>query len=89
MKQRLIITLLYSHLLLRHPQTLERLREEIRSVNGNNANFGRQDLKKMAYLANILKESMPYKILFFLNQFEDYWDLISIYSSPPISFGAR
>ncbi|MCJ1425732.1 hypothetical protein MMC29_003632, partial [Sticta canariensis] len=34
----------------------EKLREEIHSVTGNKANFTRQDLRKMTFLANVLKE---------------------------------
>lgn len=47
-----------SRLLVRHPTVLERLRNEIQSVAGNDSNLTREDLKKMTYLANILKESM-------------------------------
>ncbi|MCJ1462955.1 hypothetical protein MMC07_001559 [Pseudocyphellaria aurata] len=46
------------HLLLRHPRALERLRQEINSVSVNNADSGRPDLKKMTFLANVLKETL-------------------------------
>ena len=47
-----------SHLLPRHPQVLQRLRDEIQSVAGDNEDLKREDIKKMTYLANVLKESM-------------------------------
>lgn len=45
------------HLLTRHPPVLWRLREEIKATVGANLDFTRDDLKRMPYLTNILKES--------------------------------
>ena len=36
---------------------MEKLRAEIASTCGSNSDFSREDLKRMAYLQNILKES--------------------------------
>lgn len=47
-----------SRLLVRHPRVMDRLREEITSVLAGKAELNREDLKKMTYLSNILKESM-------------------------------
>ena len=47
-----------SHLLAREPTVLERLREEIRSIVGDNQDFSREDLKKMDFLNNVLKETL-------------------------------
>ncbi len=51
----------HSYLLPRHPQVLKRLREDIQSAAGNGQELKREDIKKMAYLANVLKESMSTK----------------------------
>ena len=45
------------YLLARHPETLSRLRAEIKSVVGVTEDITRNDLKHMPYLANIMKES--------------------------------
>ncbi|MCJ1243115.1 hypothetical protein MMC30_000312 [Trapelia coarctata] len=45
-------------LLLRHPEVLDKLRKEIHSVAGNNTDLQREDLKRMPYLANVLKETL-------------------------------
>ncbi len=47
-----------SRLLVRHPHVMSRLREEIISVLAGKSELNREDLKKMIYLSNILKESM-------------------------------
>lgn len=47
-----------SRLLVRHPHVMDRLREEITFVLAGKAELNREDLKKMTYLSNILKESM-------------------------------
>lgn len=45
-------------LLVRHPKTLERLRSEVRSVMGDGKHASRENVRKMPYLANIIKESL-------------------------------
>lgn len=47
-----------SYLLVRHPRVLSKLRTEIASVLSSTGSITRTDLKKMAYLTNVLKESM-------------------------------
>jgi hypothetical protein len=49
--------LVNSRLLVRHPDVLKKLREEVSSVVGNASGFDRDDLHKMEYLAMVLKES--------------------------------
>lgn len=53
------------HLLTRHPQDLQRLREEINSMGsvGVGPDMSRDDIKRMPYLANVLKESKPHLLL--------------------------
>lgn len=51
------IGLNFSHLLPRNPHVLKRLRDEIQSIAGDGKDLKREDLKKMTYLANVLKES--------------------------------
>jgi cytochrome P450 len=46
-----------SRLLVRHPDVLKKLREEISIIIGNASDFGRDDLQKMEYLTMVLKES--------------------------------
>ena len=46
------------YLLPRHPEVMARLRDEIRSVAGDNEDIKREDIKKMTYLANVLKETL-------------------------------
>jgi cytochrome P450 len=57
--------LVNSRLLVRHPDVLKKLREEVSSVVGNASDFDRDDLHKMEYLTMVLKESeqMNYKRL--------------------------
>ena len=45
-------------LLVRHSNVLDKLRKEVESVVGNNINLQREDLKRMPYLANVLKETL-------------------------------
>ena len=47
----------YSYLLARHPQVLAKVREEIQAIVGDDAHLKREDLKRMTYLSNVLKES--------------------------------
>lgn len=47
-----------SRLLVRHPAVLTKLRDEIEAVMDGKAELTREELKKMTYLSNILKESM-------------------------------
>ncbi len=54
-----MLILFTSRLLVRHPHVMTRLREEITSVLAGKSELSREDLKKMTYLSNILKESMP------------------------------
>ncbi|KAF6226498.1 hypothetical protein HO133_009364 [Letharia lupina] len=46
------------HLLPRNPHVLKRLRDEIQSIAGDGKDLKREDLKKMTYLANVLKETL-------------------------------
>ncbi|KAG6991125.1 cytochrome P450 [Physcia stellaris] len=48
------------HLLARHPRVLQRLREEINSMGsvGVGPDMSRDDIKRMPYLANVLKETL-------------------------------
>ncbi len=45
-------------LLVRHPQVLQRLREEIRSCLGDRVDMTRSDLRNMKYVQNILNETL-------------------------------
>ncbi|MCJ1244075.1 hypothetical protein MMC30_001272 [Trapelia coarctata] len=45
-------------LLARHPQVMERLRAEVTSVMGNTENPTRELIRRMPYLASIIKESL-------------------------------
>jgi cytochrome P450 len=45
-------------LLVRHPKVLERLRAEIASSLGHRPDFNRDDLRKLPYLQNVLKETL-------------------------------
>ncbi len=51
------LRLVFSRLLVRHPHVMDRLRNEITSVLAGKSELNREDLKKMTYLSNILKES--------------------------------
>lgn len=55
----LLLTSYFRRSLVRHPTVIDRLRQEIRSTLGDNENFKREDLMRMKYLKNVLKESMP------------------------------
>jgi cytochrome P450 len=46
-----------SRLLVRHPDVLKKLREEVSSIVGSAPDFDRDDLHKMEYLTMVLKES--------------------------------
>jgi len=46
-----------SFLLVRHPAALERLREEISSVIGNDEETTRAHIQKLSYLKCVLNES--------------------------------
>lgn len=46
-----------SFLLVRHPKVLDKLREEIKSSLGEKSDFNRDDLRRLPYLQNVLKES--------------------------------
>ncbi|KAF2676571.1 cytochrome P450 alkane hydroxylase [Lentithecium fluviatile CBS 122367] len=45
-------------LLVRHPRVIEKLRTEISSTCGGNSNLNRDDLRRMSYLQNVLKETL-------------------------------
>lgn len=47
----------HSYLLVRHPASLERLRQEIRSINTDGQDLTRAQINKMAYLKCVLNES--------------------------------
>ena len=49
--------IIISRLLVRHPRVMDRLRTEINTVLAGKSDLNREDLKKMTYLSNILKES--------------------------------
>jgi cytochrome P450 len=46
------------YLLVRHPEALEKLREEISTHCSDPASLTRTDLRKMSYLQNVLKETL-------------------------------
>ncbi|MCJ1281483.1 hypothetical protein MMC26_000803 [Xylographa opegraphella] len=46
------------HLLLRYPYVLDKLRKEINLVAGNDSALDRENLRKITYLANVLKETL-------------------------------
>ncbi|MCJ1402001.1 hypothetical protein MMC11_005220 [Xylographa trunciseda] len=46
------------HLLLRYPQVLDKLRKEINLISGDDSALSREDLKRMGYLANVVKETL-------------------------------
>lgn len=45
-------------MLVQHPRVLYKIREEIGSVTVANGNLQRDDIKRMTYLGNVLKEGM-------------------------------
>ena len=45
-------------LLVRHPEVLEKLREEVDVVIGRKPDIHREDLQRMKYLTNVLKETL-------------------------------
>ena len=47
-----------SRLLVRHPNVMNRLRKEIVSVMGNQEQPSRQQIRRMPYLARVVKESL-------------------------------
>ncbi|PSN61242.1 cytochrome P450 alkane hydroxylase [Corynespora cassiicola Philippines] len=47
-----------SFLLVRHPQVMEKLRAEIAATCDGNSMFSREDLRRMTYLQNVLKETL-------------------------------
>jgi hypothetical protein len=47
----------HSYLLVRHPNTMSKLRSEIASVLGGKDVVTRGDLKQLEFLTNVLKES--------------------------------
>jgi hypothetical protein len=49
---------LASFLLVRHSNVMEKLRAEIASTCGTSSELTRDDLRRMPYLQNVLKESM-------------------------------
>ena len=49
--------LIRSYLLTQHQSVLTRLVKEVKSIAGGKSDVTRDDLKKMTYLTNILKES--------------------------------
>ncbi|MCJ1437897.1 hypothetical protein MMC27_007284 [Xylographa pallens] len=46
------------HLLLRYPHVLNKLRKEINLVGGHDPTLNRETLKRMTYLANVIKETL-------------------------------
>jgi hypothetical protein len=50
--------MIISRLLVRHPKILEKLRKEIYNVLGQTNSPTREQIRKMPYLANVIKESM-------------------------------
>lgn len=54
----LLLTFPVRRLLARHPMVLERLRREIQSSCTGSEDFRREDLMKMSYLKNVIRESM-------------------------------
>ncbi|KAL9606063.1 MAG: hypothetical protein Q9179_000743 [Wetmoreana sp. 5 TL-2023] len=50
-------------LLVRHDAVMQRLREEIRSAMGDKAHPTREDIRRMPYLAMVIKESMAIDLL--------------------------
>jgi cytochrome P450 len=50
-----------SFLLVRHPKVMEKLRDEIASTCDATSNLTRDDLRRMPYLQNVLKESTSLK----------------------------
>ncbi|WEW55763.1 hypothetical protein PRK78_001196 [Emydomyces testavorans] len=45
-------------LLVRHPESMQRLREEVTSIMGDSIHPTRQQIRNMPYLANVIKESL-------------------------------
>jgi hypothetical protein len=46
-----------SRLLVRNPQVMDRLRNEVSSVMGDQVHPSREQIRKMPYLANVITES--------------------------------
>ena len=53
----LLITCFFSRLLVRYPKILAKVRKDIDSAVGPSTTVTREDLKKMKYLSNVIKES--------------------------------
>jgi hypothetical protein len=49
---------IFSRLLVRHPAVMERLRREVKGVMGDMANPAREHVRKMPFLACVIKESL-------------------------------
>ena len=49
-------------LLVRHSRVMERLREEVRTVVGDEEHPSREQIRKMKYLAMIIKESRHFNL---------------------------
>ncbi len=47
----------YSRLLVRHPYAMDRLKKEVYSVMGTSEKPTREHVRKMPYLASVIKES--------------------------------
>ena len=47
-----------SRLLVRHEQVMDRLRSEVLSVMGDGEHPTREQIRRMPYLASVIKESM-------------------------------
>lgn len=48
---------MYSFLLVRHPKTLSRLKEEIQSIMGNEKHLTKSLIQRMPFLKCVLNES--------------------------------
>lgn len=58
-----LISNYYSYHLAQHPDILSRLNTEIKSKLGGRIDFTHDNLKKIEYLENVLKESKFYSLL--------------------------
>ena len=55
--QRIKLSECGSFLLVRYPEVLNKLREEVYSTLNGSTDISRSDLRRMVYLQNVLKES--------------------------------
>ena len=55
--KRLTPVFAWRRLLVRHPQVTGRLREELRSVVGDSEHPSHEQIRRMPYLRNVIKES--------------------------------